>query len=127
MKEIKFRGKREYDGKFVYGNYAKYGEVDRIIVNGASSCSSHPVILETVGQYTGLKDNNGEEIYEGDIVKLLADDEIAVIEYDSEDAAFIVRYRDIDCIITFSDIWGKEVEVISNIHDNPKILIGDDE
>jgi uncharacterized phage protein (TIGR01671 family) len=69
MREIKFRGKRIDNGEWVYGNYVNDNQGHFITVPLKIAHHLVAVNPDTVGQFVGLHDMMGEEIYEGDIVR----------------------------------------------------------
>ena len=68
MREIKFRGKRIDNGKWVYGDLQHVGK--KIFIYDVNCTGNIEIDPSTIGQYTGLKDKNIKEIYEGDILSL---------------------------------------------------------
>ena len=127
MREIKFRGKRLDNGEWLYGSL--------VILNGRyfifDDANRHEVDPTTVGEFTGLKDKNGKEIYEGDVIRSpLSEDKTRPhrIFYHTGNAAFmgaLVDRKEL-CYLRLDQDWiykfGKEV--INNIHDNPEFLKG---
>lgn len=120
MREIKFRG---YNGeKWLFGNL----DIDYKTKQAAISDDRwwrHPVRFETVGQFTGLKDSSGKEIYEGDILSLRegSDEMIKVIDFYAAitelDLSEMMNLRRLDYYFERG-----EVRVIGNVHDNPELL-----
>lgn len=132
MRKIKFRGKAEnvaYDDylggylvkedEWVFGNLVTSGNGFYWIVGDVVEATTEyinlefwcPVKLETIGQYTGIKDRNGEAIFGGDIIihKEFPKWDQAVVEF--REGAFYARN------VLLSHNHHSLIEIVGNIHD----------
>lgn len=126
MREIKFRGKRLDNGQWLYGYFSEvYCTGNTQITTDENE--DYQVILETVGQYTGVHDINGKEIYEGDIIQY-EDINKGVVEYSEKYAQFILKETGniADEYEALGEFNIKVFEVIGNIHDNKDLLESED-
>lgn len=136
MREILFRGKRKDNSEWVEGSlilttsvkektyivdscYCYDGCIDEDGYADFDRLNAFEVIPSTVGQYTGLTDKNGTNIFEGDIVTMPA--------YHGGKKKAIVYFKNGKFAVdgsnySFKDICSKRMEVIGNIYDNKEIL-----
>lgn len=133
MREIKFRGKETISGRWVYGGLLIKSDespvqetnqeyIEAYITEQAFFANEHEVYVDSIGQYTGLKDGNGTEIYEGDIVKT---DYGRLYEVLFIAGAFV----GISSPPSFSSIEETKflngTKVVGNKYDNPELLSGE--
>lgn len=128
MRTIKFRGKSKITGKWLYGSLLHRFDLDFIYQDDSYGLFiENEVNLDTVGQFTGLHDKNGREIYEGDIICRKGLKIKHLIFYNEKQGRFMAALNgdteDYDwCCGLDNDRWISSKEVIGNIHDNPELL-----
>ena len=140
MREILFRGKRLDNGEWVYGYYVHIGPVScqraYIIPEYTSAIYVKEVDPSTVDQYTGLMDKNDKRIFDGDILSIPFEEDRSPYEensiyyekgevyFDTKRYGWYVRFHEYNDEISLWEYDNTDIEVISNIYDNPELLKG---
>jgi len=129
MRELRFRGISLDTNEWVYG----YGVVQNIehnearIINSTGGNMMHnwDVKPETVGQFIGLNDNNGFDVYEGDILNVNYSGHLMKEAVVFSTGGFKKSYlgdENENHALPFTSLSSKNVEVIGNIHQHPHLL-----
>lgn len=127
-REIKFRGKSIMNntcGDWLYSSGIKYGDdVELMYCDEDTSEEWNYIDKETLGQYTGLDDKNGKEIYVGDILKSIQWNDIYLVKHIGT-AYYLCRKgkNGFNKRTTWNN--AEKSEVIGNIYDNPELLGGE--
>ena len=136
MREILFRGKSSDNGNWIEGSMIvgrdlESGELIYLISPlSAYYTEVKKVILETVGQYTGLTDKNGNKIFEGDVCRFREWSKgdmcwIGKVHYEHQQ--FVIsgnpnKECESEFLLVMSRFIPENIEIIGNIHDNPELL-----
>lgn len=140
MRKIIFRGKSLKTGEWFCGSLAYFPDSQTAHIIPCGTCKGEDVICdfveinpESIGQFTGLRDRNGKDVYEGDVVFWIATDmrgrgrgEQGAIFWNKHTMSWAIE-RDKPCVdgrpfIISRPFDKRHLEVVGNIHDNPELM-----
>ena len=123
----KYRGKRQDNGKWLFGNLTVWRDGTASIDEETTEGSPlYAVIEETVGQGSTVNDKNGVEMYEGDIIygaaHWLEVFKPAVVTFRNGSFGLLWHRGDVEEFNPFTSLCNVEYEVVGNIYDNPELM-----
>ena len=144
MREIKFRAKDMLERNWYVGSYIVIDDNTNDPFRSRPFKESHRIIFyssgdwnmggwndveidpSTLGQYTGLKDKNGKDIYEGDIVKSISG-KVGYVIFLQQEMGYVVVWDNCDTRLGHRNRgegynYDGSIVVIGNIYDNPELL-----
>lgn len=139
-RETKFRGKRKRDGRWIYGLlhyshgtglwFITHSDGGWVPTYGSPDEGEETIFTEvdpnTIGEFTGLKDKNNKEIYEGDIIDcdMFYNNSTlphrGIVIYSERYMAYATKNEAGETLFHNHDIYS--IKVIGNIYDNPELI-----
>ena len=121
MRPIKFRAQDLASNKWLYGDLRHHK--DDVCIFEQGGLKGEQVKKETVGQFTGLRDINGKDIYEGDILEVNYADEESYLEVRFVRGVFAFLWNgDLDDEFPCNAPTHEWARVVGNIYDNPELI-----
>ena len=130
MRDSRFRGIRKDNGKWVYGSYIHFVSdnpqwlIESHDILPKHSLTEFPVIPETVGEYTGLKDKNGKDLdwWEGDLMQEPGGPVKQIIK--EQGCFWLVWPKHPACKQPLYSVvdWAGSIARIGNVHQHPELL-----
>ena len=124
-REIIFRAKAVNTEMWVYGDLVHNQKVTKEGLEPRTMVGGYEVYKDTIGQYTGLKDKNGKDIYDGDI--LFDGLNHWLVYYDQDECSFVLEDLENECGQdgVLNTYYAKKAEVVGNKFDNNELLKGE--